>query len=116
MQIIMEKGKEKKKKKGSKETVTSSEMAALWPGLVAAGPCTGLGAMGLCRGRSRPQGRAETWWQPWGLQGGEHHPSESGGGPGSWLPARHLKPHPDLWEQPFWGGWEGNKSHFSGFV
>lgn len=38
-----------------------------------------------------------------GPRGGEHHPSESGGGPGSWVPTRCLKPHPDLWEQPFWG-------------
>lgn len=88
-------------------------MAALWPGSAAAGPCTGLGAMGPCRGKSRPRGRAETRRQPWETPGSrEHHPCESGGGPGAWVPTRHLKPRPDVWEQPFLGGKKNKMSLF----
>lgn len=64
------------------ETVTSPEASAPWP-------LQGLGAVGLCQGRSRAQGWAETPWGPWGA---ERHPPESPGCHETW----HLKSHPDL--------------------
>lgn len=112
MQIVMEKGEKKMRKRDSQ---------VIWNG----GALAGLGS-------HRPlhwagsDGAVPRWEQTPGTgrdpavavgdpQGREHHPPEGSGGPGSCVPTQHLKPHPDLWEQPF-GGKQKKKSCFLGFA
>lgn len=62
-------------------------MAALWPGSAAAGSCTGLGAMGPCRGGSGPRERAETRQRPWGSPRRRASPTRERRG--TWLLGAH---------------------------